>query len=196
MATCPPTRALLTINEDSGGGEDDDVIVVSAAQARNKDDISSDDGVDDNSEAHDDDDYDDDNNTNDSKLPAKTNYDNFRPCIAKQSVHYTSDCDAEDIADARDSTYGYRGNDDDIDEYANMLDLDLSDNDVIEKKTAGRKRSKGWPPVPAKGSVSSEEYRVAVKKRKQYNDAGTSAPLHLYTSSALHLYTSTPPQHL
>lgn len=162
----PPPPALPTINEEScrdigstllamneeSDDEDDHVIVVSVARAN-----------DDNYDEH-------DSNTDDRKLPAKNISDkNFRPREAKQGVVYGSDSDTADVDDAKDPTYScHRGDDD---EFANMSDLDLSDDDVYEKKTAGRKRNKGGPAVPAKGSVSDEAYVEAVKMRKRYNDA-------------------------
>ena len=60
-------------------------------------------------------------------------------------------------------------NDSDFD-YANMSELDVSDDEVSPIHLSGRRRNKGGPRVPVKGTVSDEAYKEALKLRKQFND--------------------------
>ena len=48
-------------------------------------------------------------------------------------------------------------NDSDFD-YANMSELDVSDDEVSPIHLSGRRRNKGGPRVPVKGTVSDEAY--------------------------------------
>ena len=140
-----------------------DAIILSAARAINTEEIldDGDDGGnnnidnidDDDNNGDDDDDGDDgDDDGDDRKLPAKkykggndcdddNNIDGKLPAkksharAAKKSVQYTSDSDTADLDDARDPTYRpHPNNDDDSDDYANMSDLDFSDNEDITQK--------------------------------------------------------------
>jgi hypothetical protein len=153
-----PPRAVNSLPTTStpstlAGG---DAIILSAACAINTEEIL-DDGDDDggNNNIDDDDnngDDDDDDDGDDRKLPAKkykggndcdddNNIDGKLPAkksharAAKKSVQYTSDSDTADLDDARDPTYRpHPNNDDDSDDYANMSDLDFSDNEDITQK--------------------------------------------------------------
>ena len=81
-------------------------------------------------------------------------------------MKYTSD---NDDADGSDPTY--RPQRDDSDDYANMSDLDISDDDYPTKKQSGRKRNANAPFMPKKGTVPDEEYQRALKTRKAYTNS-------------------------
>ena len=60
--------------------------------------------------------------------------------------------------------------DDDNEDFANMSELDISDDDSLTPISGGRKRNSGGPPVPMKGSVPDHVYEEAMKRCKKFND--------------------------
>jgi hypothetical protein len=161
-------------NDDEEEEEDDVVIsgttAAAACTSNNEETSDSDEDNDDIANSYDDSSIDEQKpvaKITTHKPDAKNTH---HPRAVKKTVKYTSD---DDDADGSNPTYRPPRGDDDSEDYANMSDLDMSDNDYPTKKQSGRKRNTdiNAPIVPKKGTVPDEEYQRAVKIRKAYTDS-------------------------
>jgi len=105
-----------------------------------------------------------DNDADDDDISDSNNFDDER----KLPARHDDDADDDDVSDSK-----KRDSDDDDDDFAEMSELDISsdeDDNFVTQQIAGRKRNRGGPTVPKKGSVPDDIYQEAIKARKKFND--------------------------